>query len=68
MTFDVDAAAVYADVRSSTGELVTAGWSAPKALMAGASVDFVLDLPIPVGMDATLTEYDLRAIALRAEP
>ena len=68
MTFDVDAAAVYADVRSSTGELVTAGWSAPEILLAGASVDFVLNLPIPVGMDATLTEYDLRALGLRAEP
>lgn len=68
MEFDVDAATVYAEVRSSTGELVTAGWSAPESLMAGASVDFVLDLPIPVGMDATLTEYDLRAIGLRAEP
>ena len=67
MAFDVDAATVYADVRSSTGELVTAGWSAPEKLVAGASVEFVLDLPIPVGMDATLTEYDLRAIGLRAE-
>jgi len=46
---------------------VTAGWSAPEKLVAGASVEFVLDLPIPVGMDATLTEYDLRAIGLRAE-
>ncbi len=68
MAFDVDAATVYAEVRSSTGELVTAGWSAPENLVAGASVDFVLDLPIPVGMDATLSEYDLRAIGLRAEP
>ena len=68
MTFDVDTATVYAEVRSSTGELVTAGWSAPESLSAGASVDFVLDLPIPVGMDATLTEYDLRASGLRAEP
>ncbi len=67
MAFDVDAATVYADVRSSTGELVTAGWSAPEKLVAGASVNFVLDLPIPVGLDATLTEYDLRAIGLRAE-
>ena len=66
--FEVDAATVYAQVRSSTGELVTAGWSAPESFSAGASADFVLDLPIPVGMDATLTEYDLRAIGLRAEP
>ena len=66
--FKVDAATVYAEVRSSTGELVTAGWSAPESLSAGTSADFVLDLPIPVGMDATLTEYDLRAIGLRAEP
>ena len=68
MAFDVVAATVHAEVRSSTGELVTAGWSALESLSAGASVDFVLDLPIPVGMDATLSEYDLRAIGLRAEP
>jgi len=68
MDFEVHAATIYAEVRSSTGELVTAGWSAPESLSAGASADFVLDLPIPVGMDATLSEYDLRAIGLRAEP
>ncbi len=68
MAFDVVAATVYAEIRSSTGELVTAGWSAQESLSAGASVDFVLDLPIPVGMDATLSEYDLRATGLRAEP
>ncbi|MEE9216678.1 MAG: hypothetical protein V3U32_04510, partial [Anaerolineales bacterium] len=68
MDFDVYAATIYAEVRSSTGELVTAGWSVPKALEPGSSVEFVLDLPIPVGMDATLTEYDLRAIGLKAHP
>ena len=68
MAYDVVAATVYAEVRSSTGQLATAGWSAPESLSAGASVDFVLDLPIPVGMDGTLTEYDLRAIGLRAGP
>ena len=67
MDFDVEAATVYAEVRSSTGELVTAGWSVVEALEPGASAEFVLDLPIPVGMDATLTEYDLRAIGLKAQ-
>ena len=64
----VESATVYAEVRSSLGELVTAGWSVTESLKPGAAADFVLDLPIPVGMDATLTEYDLRAIGLKAEP
>jgi hypothetical protein len=68
MDFDVDAATVYAEVRSSTGELVTAGWSTAGSFEPGASGEFVLDLPIPVGMDAALTEYDLRAIGLKAQP
>ncbi len=68
MDFDVDAATVYAEVRSSTGELVTAGWSTVGSFEPGASGEFVLDLPIPVGLDATLTEYDLRAIGLKAQP
>lgn len=67
MDFDVEAATVYAELRSPTGELVTAGWSVVEALEPGASAEFVLDLPIPVGMDATLTEYDLRAIGLKAQ-
>jgi hypothetical protein len=68
MDFDVDAATVYVEVRSSTGELVTAGWSTAGSFQPGASGEFVLDLPIPVGLDATLTEYDLRAIGLKAQP
>jgi hypothetical protein len=68
MDFDVDAATVYVEVRLSTGELATAGWSAAGSLGPGASGEFVLDLPIPVGLDATLTEYDLRAIGLEAQP
>ena len=64
----VHAASVYAEVRSSTGELVTAGWSNAESLEPGGSKEFVLNLPIPVGMDATLTEYDLRAIGLTTEP
>jgi hypothetical protein len=68
MDFDVDAATVYVEVRSSTGGLVTAGWSTVGTLEPGASGEFVLDLPIPVGLDATLTEYDLRAIGVKAEP
>ncbi len=68
MDFDVDAVTVYAEVRSSTGELVTAGWSTTGSFEPGASGEFVLDLPIPMGLDATLTEYDLRAIGLKAQP
>jgi hypothetical protein len=68
MDFEVDAATVYAEVRSTFGELVTAGWSRAETLAPGASAAFVLDLPIPVGLNATLTEYDLRAIGLKAQP
>lgn len=66
--FEVEAATVYAEVRSSLGELVTAGWFVAESLKPGDSAEFVLDLPIPVGMDATLMEYDLRAIGLKVEP
>jgi hypothetical protein len=68
MDFDVEAATVYAEVRSSTGEIVTAGWSTVGSFEPGTAGEFVLDLPIPAGMDATLTEYDLRAIGLKAQP
>ena len=68
LDIDVDAVAVYAEVRSSAGDLITAGWSTAGYLERGESKDFVLDLPIPVGMDATLTEYDLRGIGLKAQP
>lgn len=64
----VEAATVYAEVRSSFGELVTAGWFVAESLEPDGAAEFVLDLPIPAGMDATLTEYDLRAIGLKAEP
>ena len=68
MDVDVDAVTVYVEVRASTGELVTAGWSTAGSFEPGASGEFVLDLPIPAGLDATLTEYDLRAIGLKAQP
>jgi hypothetical protein len=68
MDFDVEAATVYAEVRSSTGEIVTAGWSTVGSFEPGTAGEFVLDLPIPAGMDATLTEYDLRAIGMKAQP
>lgn len=64
----VEAARVYAEVRSSLGELVTAGWSTAESLEPDGAAVFVLDLPIPVGMDATLTEYDLRAIGQQTQP
>ncbi len=64
----VEAARVYAEIRSSLGELVTAGWSTAKSLEPDSTAVFVLDLPIPVGMDATLAEYDLRAIGQETQP
>ena len=64
---ELDRATVYAEVRSTAGELITAGWSTIEGLEEDGSADFVLDLPIPVGLDAALTEYDLRAIGLPAD-
>ncbi len=68
MEFAVDRATVYAEVRTATGELVTAGWSESQSLEPDQLADFRLELPVPAGMDATLTEYDLRAIGLKAQP
>ena len=68
MEFAVDGATVYAEVRTSTGELVTAGWSESQSLEPDELADFQLELPVPAGMNATLTEYDLRAIGLKAQP
>lgn len=68
MEFAVDGATVYAEVRTATGELVTAGWSESQSLEPDQLADFRLELPVPAGMDATLTEYDLRAIGLKAQP
>lgn len=61
-------AAVFAEVRSVTGELLTAGWSSAEGLVPGESQAFVVELPLPEGVDATLSEYDLRAIGLQARP
>lgn len=68
MEFAVDAATIYAEVRSSLGELLTAGWAVLETLEPDSAAEFVLDLPLPAGMDATLAEYDLRAIGLNAQP
>jgi hypothetical protein len=67
METDVEAA-VFAEVRSSLGDLVTAGWSEVETIEPEGTAEFVLDLPVPEGLDASLTEYDLRAIGLEAQP
>ena len=64
----IDVATVFADVRTSSGELFTAGWSVLGPLEPDESTEFVLDLPVPAGVGAELLEYDLRAIGTKAQP
>ena len=65
---EVSSAAVFAEIRSPEGELLTAGWfSAPSQLAPSEQTDFVIDLPLPQGADPTELEYDLRALGVPVE-
>jgi len=64
----VSSAAVFAEIRSLEGELLTAGWfSPPSQLAPGEQTDFVIDLPLPEGTDPSELEYDLRALGVPVE-
>jgi len=66
----VDPASVLAELRSSDGELLSAGWfTAPGPLAPGEQTEFVIDLPLPDGTDPGELEFDLRALGspLRAD-
>ena len=65
-----DPAAVVAELRSSGGELLSAGWfTTSDPLAPGERTEFVIDLPLPHGTDPGLVEFDLRALGspLKAE-
>jgi hypothetical protein len=62
---DVETATVMATMRTSTGKLLTAGWTiVADTLAAGEQIEFVLPLSLPAGADPALSEYDIRAAGL----
>jgi hypothetical protein len=65
----VRAPVVLAEVRSTTGELLTAGWSElSDQLDVQQRMDFVLELPLVSDLDLPSSEVDLRAIGTTAPP
>jgi hypothetical protein len=56
---------LYAAVRGTDGELLTAGWRELAARLAGGSrLEFVVDLPLPQGIDPAMSEFDVLAFGL----
>jgi hypothetical protein len=65
----VQAPVVLAEVRSSTGELLTAGWSElGEQLNPQQSTGFVVELLLVADLDIALSEIDLRATGTTAQP
>ncbi|KPK92477.1 MAG: hypothetical protein AMJ88_11025 [Anaerolineae bacterium SM23_ 63] len=61
----VESATVLAAVRSTAGELLTAGWTYLLEILPGnGSREFVLHLSLPEGADPAMTEYDVQAFGL----
>ena len=61
----VESATVIAAVRSTAGELLTAGWThLLEALPGNGSREFVLHLSLPQGADPAMNEYDVQAFGL----
>jgi hypothetical protein len=59
----VEPAAVLAELRSTDGVLLSAGWfTAPGPLSPGEQTEFVVRLPLPKGTDPGEVEFDLRAL------
>lgn len=62
---EVESATVLAAVRSTGGELLTAGWIHLLEILPGyGSRDFVLHLSLPQGADLAMNEYDVQAFGL----
>jgi hypothetical protein len=62
---DVEEAMVQVTIRSTAGELITAGWSVSSERLAiGDSAEFMLRLSIPQGIDPRMSEYDVQATGL----
>ena len=61
----VESATVLAAVRSTSGELLTAGWIHLSEILPGNdSREFVLHLSLPQGADPAMNEYDVQAFGL----
>jgi hypothetical protein len=59
---DVEQAMVLVTMYSTTGELITAGWSVlPESLAAGYSAELILPLTLPQGTDPAMSEFDVQA-------
>jgi hypothetical protein len=61
-------AEIHVALRSLEGILQSAAWMPVAPGSPGVSVPFRLDLPLPAGIDAELSEIDLRAIGLPFSP
>lgn len=62
---NVESATVLAAVRSTAGELLTAGWTHLLEILPGnGSREFVLHLSLPQGADPAMNEYDVQAFGL----
>ena len=59
---------VYVTLRSTNGEPQTARWLSLAPPAPGGRMDFAIDLPLPGGIDAAMSEYDLRALGLPLAP
>jgi hypothetical protein len=60
---------VFAALRSTEGQLLTASWlDLPGPMEAGQTLEFVLPLAISEGVDIGSAEFDLRSLALPSVP
>jgi hypothetical protein len=61
----VESATVLAAVRSTAGELLTAGWTHLLEILPGNdSREFLLHLSLPQGADPAMNEYDVQAFGI----
>lgn len=62
---DLEGPAVMGAVRSTSGDLWTAGWTTPQEHIGrDDQLEFGFDMPWPAGFDLAQAEYDFRALAL----
>jgi hypothetical protein len=61
-------AEIHAALRTVDGELQSAAWMPIAPGNPGTAVPFRLDLPLPVGANAALSEIDLRALGMPFSP
>ena len=62
---DVKSVTILVAVRSTRGELLTAGWSTiAETLATGDTLEFILPLSLPQGADMAMSEYDIQVSGL----